>query len=598
MNLDQKNPHEFIIPVMGTGFTVDTPARIARYGVSSVISLVDDVLLEQMREMYCEKEGVPFEPIPASDEDPRARRITAYLNQMHSIVSRQVDALQSSPFEEGSEITRYYEMLPESPLKAQYTEMLECEDPARKESLIKALRQSAVPGTIDVNIMTKLDCVNFRKGEQRPAQYNDAMASLRGFALSDLRASMVFSAGLSPTLYGYVAEFPDFFPDEHGNIKKRITLKVSDFRSAFIQGKFFAKRGLWISEFRIESGLNCGGHVFASKGDLMGPIMEKFRDERDDMLSTLRGTYLKALAAMDKSEPAALPDFLVTVQGGVATASEHSSMLDYFRADQVGWATPFLLVPEVTNVDDKHLELLEEAGEEEVFLSDASPVGVQFWNLWTSGSETARRRRIEEGAPGSACPKGLLRFNSEFTERAICRASRLYQKLKLEWLEKQDLPKETSDAIQHDVLSKSCICHDLAGGATIKHGIDPDAEPAICPSKSIVFFSKIASLEEMVDHIYGRVALFTNSERPHMFIRELKLYIDHLRKELESFSKGVLDRKPSYFSEFKENLLGGIKYYRECALQFVHEHQDRFLEDLTALCEQLEQIPVEQPSAG
>ena len=34
--------HTFHIPVMGTGFTIDTPLKVARYGVSSVIQIVDD----------------------------------------------------------------------------------------------------------------------------------------------------------------------------------------------------------------------------------------------------------------------------------------------------------------------------------------------------------------------------------------------------------------------------------------------------------------------------------------------------------------------------------------------------------------------------
>ena len=85
---------------------------------------------------------------------------------------------------------------------------------------------------------------------------------------------------MNPRLYGYIAQFDDFFPNENGYIKKKIILKVSDYRSAVIQGKFLAKKGLWISEYRIESGLNCGGHAFATDGYLMGPILAEFRDRR------------------------------------------------------------------------------------------------------------------------------------------------------------------------------------------------------------------------------------------------------------------------------------------------------------------------------
>ena len=107
-------PHTFFIPVMGTGFTIDTPIHIAKYGISSVISLVDDVLIEQVRKVHCKKWGEPYEEIKNRDEDARARRITAYLNLVDRLVQKQVEELQASPFQEGSEITRYYEMLPRS----------------------------------------------------------------------------------------------------------------------------------------------------------------------------------------------------------------------------------------------------------------------------------------------------------------------------------------------------------------------------------------------------------------------------------------------------------------------------------------------------
>jgi len=55
--------HSFHIPVLGTGFTIDTPLRVAKYGISSVISIMDDVLIEQMRKFHAEKAGEPYEAI-------------------------------------------------------------------------------------------------------------------------------------------------------------------------------------------------------------------------------------------------------------------------------------------------------------------------------------------------------------------------------------------------------------------------------------------------------------------------------------------------------------------------------------------------------
>ncbi|HLE64295.1 MAG TPA: hypothetical protein VI750_14185, partial [Pyrinomonadaceae bacterium] len=104
--------HQFHIPVMGTGFTIDTPIRVARFGISSVISLVDDVLIEKVRRYHALREGEPYEAIRNNHPDPRAARITAYLNLVGRIVERQVEALKSAPFEPGSEIQRFFELLP------------------------------------------------------------------------------------------------------------------------------------------------------------------------------------------------------------------------------------------------------------------------------------------------------------------------------------------------------------------------------------------------------------------------------------------------------------------------------------------------------
>ena len=75
--LNASSVHTFHIPVMGTGYTIDTPLRVARYGISSVISLVDDTLVEQMRRFHSEAHGEPYEEIRNGDEDPRARRISS-----------------------------------------------------------------------------------------------------------------------------------------------------------------------------------------------------------------------------------------------------------------------------------------------------------------------------------------------------------------------------------------------------------------------------------------------------------------------------------------------------------------------------------------
>jgi len=52
---------------------------------------------------------------------------------------------------------------------------------------------------------------------------------------------------------------------------------------AIIQGRFLAKKGIWVSEYRVESGLNCGGHAFATDGFLLGPVLEEFRNSKEQL---------------------------------------------------------------------------------------------------------------------------------------------------------------------------------------------------------------------------------------------------------------------------------------------------------------------------
>lgn len=581
------SPHSFHIPVMGTGFSIDTPLRVARYGISSVVSLVDDTLIEQVRKFHCRSCGEPYEPIE-NGPDTRAQRITAYLNFIDRKVQRQIETLRDEPFGEGSDINRYFELLPPSRLKEEYSCMLSERDSAIKTELQKRLRRQIVAGSIDVNIMTKLDGGRFYNGDELPAEYADAMQALRGYARSNLQSGIVFSAGINQRLYRYAAQFDDFFQDAQGRLQKRIIVKVSDYRSALIQGKFLAKRGLWVSEFRIESGLNCGGHAFASGCSLMGPVLEQFKQNRHMLRESLHKVYTKALEEMDRPVAAHPLKIRITAQGGIGTSHEDHFLLQYYDINGTGWGTPFMLVPEVTNVDPDHLDKLCNAKKEDVYLSNSSPLGVRFWNLRTSASEEMRRKRIDQGNPGSPCPKGLCLLNQDFPGKPLCVASRSYTKKKLAQLSKESAPDEQKTALKERILEKSCLCHDLAGAVSLNHNTDWKATPAICCGPNIRNFNRTFSLEEMIDHIYGRLSLVFKSERPHMFIEEMRLNLDYLKEEITLFSQRISNRQVGFFDAFKSKLLEGIDYYRDLTKQFIDEQRERFLEDLKKLQEEIE----------
>ena len=592
----QSSTHAFHIPVMGTGFTIDTPLNVARYGISSVISLVDDLLIEQVRKHHSHALGLPYSEIGDNQEDFRARRITAYLDLLNDIVDAQVDSLRQSDFVDSSEITRYFSLLPESKLKNTYKSMLAESNPITKERLAAELRQSISAGSIDVNIMTKLDRDSYKNGEKQSSIYADALSALRGFARSKVESSIIFSAGLNRRLFSYLTEFKDFFPDSEGSIKKNIILKVSDYRSACIQSKFLAKKGLWTSEFRVESGLNCGGHAFATPGHLMGSILKEFQSQRSQLAVELRNIYLRALSRMGLAEPKEPTEFKLTVQGGIGTFDESNFLRRQYDVDSCGWGTPFLLVPEVTNVDPAHLKKLCAATDRDVELSEVSPLGIPFWSLKTSASELRKQERVEAGKPGSPCPKGHLVSDTEFTKTPICRASRVYQKRKLKQID-SSLPPDQRAAANDTITTKACICHDLAGGVEIKYDFNPKATSSVCCGPNIINFSNISTLEQMVGHIYGRLSCLTNSNRPHMFITELSLNIDHLSREIKKCSQEMVDKTSQNFYIFKKNLLEGIEHYRTLAEKMTENQREVFESQLKALLERIEAM-LPEPEAS
>lgn len=344
--MEFKKPiHNFHIPVMGLAYTIDSPIRVAHFGIDSVISIADDELIEKMSAFYAEKFKKPYEEISKKVEDFRAKRITNYLNLVDQIVKEKVESFKNDLLEKKSELDNFLNMLPtQSELKMKLEEFIE-EGKTNFNEFKSVIDQYLNPGSIDVNIMTKVDKDNFENGQQLPVEFNDAHASLRGFANSNVNSSIVFSAGMNPRLFSYIENFDGFYPNENGEIQKKIILKVSDFRSAVIQGNFLAKKGLWVSEYRIESGLNCGGHAFATDGLLMGPILEEFKTKKEELVSAASALLNKALEDKGKVIPKSPLNLKITVQGGVGTAEEHQMLLDLYQVDSVGWGSPFLLVP-------------------------------------------------------------------------------------------------------------------------------------------------------------------------------------------------------------------------------------------------------------
>ena len=576
-------PHRFHIPVMGIAFTIDTPIKVASYGIISALSIIEDNLVEMMRKHYYQENDEPYVPIEKHEENYRVRRITDYLNLVNRNVQTKLEKLKDYTFEKGSEIVKYFEMLPEeSGLKEKYQQFLQAHGEAREE-LESFLRKHMRPGGIEVNIMTKVDKNNMDSNGEILADGSDALGALKAYAESDLENSaVIFSAGMNPRLFNYLENFREFDASAWGVFKKKVIIKVSDYRSALIQGKYLAKKGIWVSEFRIESGLNCGGHAFATQGYLLGPILEEFKSKKEELAQELFRLYNPAIQARGEAGFEAPHPVSVTVQGGIGTAAEQQLLYGYYGVNGTGWGTPFLLCPEATTVDENTLQLLSESKENDVVLSKASPLGVRFNYLKGTTSDKERQQRILKGKPGSPCTEKYLVSNTEFTKEPICTASRKYQKLKLEQLENAGLPKEEYELQVDDLLSKECLCIGLSNSAGINYKapiVKKMDAVTICPGPNIVNFNKVASLQEMTDHIYGRRELPQEASRPHMFIKELQLYVDYLKEEVRNtFNPGPRDIKG--WTGFCNNLLDGVSHYRKLVEQELIDRKEAFKQGL------------------
>ncbi len=99
----------------------------------------------------------------------------------------------------------------------------------------------------------------------------------------------------------------------------------------------------------------------------------------------------------------------------------------------------------------------------------------------------------------------------------------------------------------------------------------------------------------MVNHIYGKLNIIKRKDRPHMFLQELKLYINFLRDKLENFTEQLTETQLKYYETFQTNLNNGINYYRELFSNIIYPFEEAnlaILIDLEILEKELNSIKI------
>jgi hypothetical protein len=107
----KKPLHNFHIPVMGLAYTIDSPIRVAQYGISSVVSIIDDEIIEKMKNFYSKKFNLKY-PSISTKRLTITKRITDYLDMMDDIVNEKFEAFKEEISKNKTALKNFMEMLP------------------------------------------------------------------------------------------------------------------------------------------------------------------------------------------------------------------------------------------------------------------------------------------------------------------------------------------------------------------------------------------------------------------------------------------------------------------------------------------------------
>ena len=183
-------------------------------------------------------------------------------------------------------------------------------------------------------------------------------------------------------------------------------------------------------------------------------------------------------------------------------------------------------------------------------------------------NEKFKLKRIEQNKAGSSCPKRFLALSKEYDAKGICSASKKYQDLKLDelQLQKDTLSQEIFDKKKSNITERACLCVGLANASYLENDIEIKGQAQgviICPGPNMAYFDKEVSLSEMVQHIYGNASVLTVTDRPNLFVKELKMYLDYLKNEIQDVTEEITLGQIKKWNSFKNNLLQGIEYYED-----------------------------------
>jgi hypothetical protein len=97
---------------------------------------------------------------------------------------------------------------------------------------------------------------------------------------------------------------------------------------------------------------------------------------------------------------------------------------------------------------------------------------------------------------------------------------------------------------------------------------------SVCPGPNMAYYSKVMSLQNITDHIYGRDNMLSRKDRPNMFIKELHIYMDYLKNKFDETKRSLGRKEEKYLKTSMSNMNIGITYYQSLFKEVEHSFQD------------------------
>lgn len=198
--------------------------------------------------------------------------------------------------------------------------------------------------------------------------------------------------------------------------------------------------------------------------------------------------------------------------------------------------------------------------------------------------------------------KKFLALSKEYDPQGICTASKKYQDIKLDDLEKvkNTLSINAFENAKIKITEKSCLCVGLANASYLENDIKIKGQAqgvVICPGPNMAYFDQEVSLSDMLHHIYGNKSVLRTNNRPNLFVKELKMYVDYFRNEIETVSGEISTNQLKKWKTFKSNLLEGIEYYQTLLSSGIYFKNDfeNIKKQFDSLRLELTEISIPQP---